>query len=321
MTGSSRSRATPRRKARASGAPRSSTHGAPGHGRRLMRLTGAELVETREILAGTRLAVWHAPAIASAVRAGQYVHALSREAGGMSIRRPWPVATADVSSGVITIEIPGSASPGARSWVATLRPGDRAELAGPLGRPFEMDSRSRHLLLVADGPAVASLRLLVDEALRDGRSVVLLYGAPTAGAVYPSSLLPDEVEYVVATADGSLGHHGSVVELVTGYEAWADQTFAAGPPSVLAGVARLAAGRRARLGVATLGRKRGGGRPPVPGSPEARRRAFLQVAVGQMAGCAAGTCGGCAVEGVAGTVRVCREGPVFAADELDWGQE
>jgi dihydroorotate dehydrogenase electron transfer subunit len=286
-----------------------------------MRLTGAELVETREILAGTHLATWHAPAIASAVRAGQYIHALTRDAGGMPIRRPWPVATADASNGVITIEIPRSASPGARTWVASLRPGDHVELAGPLGRPFELDPRSRHLLLVAEGPAIASLRLLVDEVLRDGRSVVLLYGAASAGVVYPSSLLPDEVEYVVATADGSLGHHGSVVELVTGYEAWADQAFAAGPPAVLAGIARLAAGRRARLGVATLGRKRGGGRPPVGGSPEARRRSFLQVAVDQAVGCVAGTCGGCAVEGSAGTVRVCREGPVFAADELDWGQE
>lgn len=286
-----------------------------------MRLTGAELVETREILAGTRLAAWHAPAIASAVRAGQYLHALTREAGDLPIRRPWPIATTDVSSGIITIEVPGPAAPGAHRWVSALRPGDRADLAGPLGRPFEVDSRSRHLLLVVVGAAMASLRLLVDEALRDGRSVVLLYGAATAGAVYPSSLLPDEVEYVVATADGSLGHHGSVVDLVTGYEAWADQAFAAGPPSMLAAVARLAVGRRARLGVATLGRKRGGGRPPAPASPEARRKAFLQVAVGQSVGCAAGTCGGCAVGGSTGTVRVCREGPVFAADELDWGQE
>ncbi len=286
-----------------------------------MRLIGAELLDTRVIVASTLLATWHAPAIASAARAGQYVHALTREAGDLPVRRPWPIATADASSGVVTIEIPGSAAPGARRWVTGLRPGDRADLAGPLGRPFEVDPRSRHLLLVAAGPAIASLRLLVDEALRDGRSVVLLYGAATAGAVYPSSLLPDEVEYVVATADGSLGHRGSVMDLVTGYEAWADQAFAAGPPSMLAGLARLAGGRRARLGVATLGRKRGGGRPPVPGSPEARRKAFLQVAVGQSVGCAAGTCGGCAVDGSTGTVRVCREGPAFAADELDWGQE
>ncbi len=171
---------------------------------------------------------------------------------------------------------------------------------------------------MADGPSIACLRLLVDEAVRDGRSIVLLYGAPTAGSVYPSSLLPDEVEYVVATADGSLGRRGSVAELVLDYEAWADQSFAAGPTALLRELAGLAVGRSRRLGVATLGRKRGGGRQVPPGSPEARRKAYLQVVLDQSLGCAAGTCLGCTVAGTSGTVRVCREGPSFAADELDW---
>jgi hypothetical protein len=75
------------------------------------------------------------------------------------------------------------------------------------------------------------------------------------------------------------------------------------------------------MGVATLGRKRGGGRPIQPGSAEARRKAFLQVGLGQVIGCAAGTCLGCVVAGRDGLVRVCREGPAFAADELDWGHD
>lgn len=284
-----------------------------------MRLAGAELVERREILPGTLMLAWHVPTVVSGVRAGQVVHVRTTEAGGLPLRRPYPVATADPATGVLTILVPDTASPGARAWARSQRPGDAADIAGPLGRPFEVDPRSRHLLLVAEGPAIAALRLLVDEAIRDGRSVVLLYGAPTAAAVYPSSLLPDEVEYVVATADGSLGIRGSVADLVMDYEAWADQAFAAGSPPLLAEAARLAAGRRQRLGVATLGRKRGGGRPPAPGSPEARRKAYLQVALELAVGCAAGTCQGCAVAGTGGTVRVCREGPAFAADELDWG--
>lgn len=283
-----------------------------------MRLAGAELVETREILPGQWLQAWHAPAIVSGARAGQFVHAGTVEAGGLPLRRPFPIATTDLGTGTLTIQVAGR-SGGERAWAAGLRPGDKGDLAGPMGRPFEVDPRARHLLLIAEGPAIASLRLLADEALRDGRSVVLLYGAHSSAGVYPSSLLPDEVEYVVATRDGSLGHPGSVTDLVLDYEAWADQAFAAGPPSLLGEVTRLAAGRRERLGVATLGRKRGGGRPPAPGSPEARRRAFLQVAMGHGLGCAAGTCLGCVVGGSVGPVRVCREGPVFAAEELDWG--
>jgi dihydroorotate dehydrogenase electron transfer subunit len=276
-----------------------------------VRLAGAELIERREVLAGTWLTAWHAPPVVAGARAGQYVHVRATEPGGLLRRIPYPIATTDASKGVLTLFT------GAGGWAGSVRVGDRADLAGPLGRPFEVDPRSRHLLLVAEGTSIASLRLLVDEAVRGGRSVVLLYGAPSASGVFPSSLLPDEVEYVVATADGSLGHPGTVAELVGGYEAWADQAFAAGPPSLLAALAVQAAGRRQRLGVATLGRKRGGGRAPASGSTEARRKAFLQLAVDQAVGCAAGTCFGCAVEGTGGVpLRACREGPVFAADEL-----
>ena len=170
-------------------------------------------------------------------------------------------------------------------------------MLGPLGRPFEVDPRNRHLLLIAGGLGIAGVRMLADEAIRDGRQVVLLFGAATASEVYPSSLLPDEVEYVVATDDGSLGHHGFVTDLVPDYEAWADQAFACGPAPMLAALARLAAGRRARLGVAKLGRKRGAGRADPPGSPAARRKAFLQVSMEQNMGCAVGACLGCVVMG------------------------
>jgi dihydroorotate dehydrogenase electron transfer subunit len=149
--------------------------------------------------------------------------------------------------------------------------------------------------------------------------VTLLFGAATAREVYPSALLPDEVEYVVATDDGSLGHRGLVTELVTGYEAWADQAFACGPFPMLAALSRLAIGRRQRLGVAALGRKRGGGRTAPPGSPGARRKAFLQVSMEQNMGCAVGACLGCVVMTTGGQPqRVCREGPVFASEEIAW---
>ena len=122
----------------------------------------------------------------------------------------------------------------------------------------------------------------------------------------------------MATDDGSLGHHGYVTDLVADYEAWADQAFACGPLPMLAALARLASGRGARLGVARLGRKRGGRADPA-GSPAARRKAFLQVSMEQNMGCAVGACLGCVVMGTSGVPqRVCREGPVFAAEEIAW---
>jgi hypothetical protein len=107
--------------------------------------------------------------------------------------------------------------------------------------------------------------------------------------------------------------------MLPAYEAWADQAFAAASWPTLVRLARQAASRRGRMGVATLGRKRGSGRADAQGSAAARRKAFLQVRIEPPVGCAAATCLGCTVPGASGgQVRTCREGPVFASDELDW---
>jgi dihydroorotate dehydrogenase electron transfer subunit len=282
-----------------------------------MRLVAAELVDSREILPGQWLQSFHAPALASGSRAGQFVHVRAGDWSGLVLRRPFSFNTIDAATGMITIHFRTVGR--GTEWFTRLRSGDTIDMLGPLGRPFEVDPRSQHLLLIAGGLGIAGVRMLADEAVRDGRQVVLLFGAASAREVYPSSLLPDEVEYVVATDDGSMGHHGFVTELVGEYEAWADQAFACGPAGMLRALSAQAAGRRERLGVAKLGRKRGGGRTDPMGSPQARRKAFLQVSMEQNMGCAVGACLGCVVMGVNGTPqRVCREGPVFASDEIAW---
>jgi dihydroorotate dehydrogenase electron transfer subunit len=281
-----------------------------------MQLVDAELLESRQILPGQWLQHYHAPSIATATRAGQFVHVRTGDWSGLVLRRPFTVNTADPASGTISIHFREVGK--GTTWMTRMRPGDRLDMLGPLGQGFQVDSRSRHLLLVAGGLGIADVRLLADEALRDGRQVALLYGCRDASEVYPSSLLPDELEYLVATDDGSVGHHGFVTDLVLEYEAWADQAFACGPLPMLRTLAAMATGRSRRLGVATLGRKRGAGKPVRPGSPEARRKAFLQVAMEQNMGCAVGACLGCVVWGVDGPQRVCREGPVFASAEIDW---
>lgn len=225
-----------------------------------------------------------------------------------------PVAGFDRVTGTITLLL--SAGIGTTAGLLAMREGETAAFAGPLGRGFAIDARNRYLLVVADVGGFARVRAVVDEAVAGGRQVTVLLGARSVAEVLPSSLLPDEAEYVVATADGSLGHHGEVADLVTAYEAWADQCFAAGAPALLARMARLATGRDGRMGVARLGRRRG--RRPEPAGADTRRRAWLQLALVHDAGCALGVCAGCTVSGAEGPVRICREGPAFAASELRW---
>lgn len=282
-----------------------------------MTLPQAELRASREILPGQWLQTWHAPWLAAGVKPGQFVQVRTPDYSGQLLRRPFSVNSFDRSRGEITLHfrVTGEGT----AWLARVRPAESVQFFGPLGRGFELDPRSRHLLLVAGGIGIRGVRSLVEEALAAGRQVALLFGAASAADVYPSSLLPEEVEYVVATDDGSLGHRGPVTDLVPKYEAWADQAFAGGPLPMLAVMARLAAGRDGRLGVARLGRKSGARAAPLA-SPQSRRKAWLQVALDQTMGCATGTCLGCVVMGVDGPQRACREGPVFAGSELAWEQ-
>jgi dihydroorotate dehydrogenase electron transfer subunit len=244
---------------------------------------------------------------------GQFLHLLAPRDPGLLLP-VLPVAGFDRVAGHVRLLLPGARGPA--SELLRLRPGDSARLEGPLGRGFEIDARSRYLLVVADGSGFARVRASIDEAVDTGRQVTLLFGATSVADVFPSSLLPDEAEYVVATADGSLGHRGAVTDLVAEYEAWADQCVAAGSEALLARMAALAKGRDGRMGVARLGRRR-----PRRGDPrgaETRRRAWLQVALPHEAGCALGICLGCVATGTAGPLRTCREGPAFAAGELRW---
>jgi dihydroorotate dehydrogenase electron transfer subunit len=282
-----------------------------------------ECLEVRPIVPGQWLVRLAAPGVVAGIRAGQVLHLGPSGIPGAVLRRAYPFAGVEPVSGIVTLYVDEERSgpdgeAGPAGWPATLRVGDRVWAAGPFGRPIEVDPRSRHLLLVAVDRLSGALRLLVDEALRDGRNVTLLFGAPEARAVFPSALLPDPVEYVVATEDGSLGRSGPLEALLPEYEAWADQAVAAGPIEALARIVAVAAGRRQRLGVARLGRKRPGGRTPQPGSAAARRRAFLHVVLPLGPVCALGVCLGCVVEGAGGPLRVCREGPVVAAEEVRW---
>lgn len=252
--------------------------------------------------------------MARRVQAGQFVHLLAPAPRGLLLPAI-PVAGYDRPGGTIAMLLDERSTAGE---LARLPEGAEARVDGPLGRGFEIDARTRHLLVVADGTGLARVRALLDEAVGSGRQVTLLFGAPSIAGVFPSSLLPDEAEYVVATEDGSLGHGGSVADLVPKYEAWADQCLAAGAEPLLGRLTVLARGRDARMGVARLGRRRG--RRVELGPRETRRRSWLQVALRHEVGCALGVCQGCIVTGRAGPLRICREGPAFGVGELAWDE-
>lgn len=164
---------------------------------------------------------------------------------------------------------------------------------GPLGNGYQLGARVSRALLIAVGHGIAPMIALAEAALKRGVAVTMLVGAHTAAQLLPLTHLPADAEVVVATADGSRGHHGAVTDLVAEYIEWADAVYAYAPEPVYVA---LREALRSYRGTRTL--------PPV------------QVAMERAMACAVGVCLGCVVETKAGLKTVCRDGPVFPLDHV-----
>ena len=234
--------------------------------------------------------------IAPRLRPGEFVNVLCRDGASFDplLRRPYSAFAVDPYpvAGTMTLLI----RPFGRGsqWLASRLPGERIDIMGPLGNHFEMAERSERLLMVAGGVGVAPLAHLTQDALRAGKSVTFLMGAATADTLLSAQRLPAEVEYVVATDDGSRGHAGFVTDLVPDYLQWADQIFACGPDPMLRSLAGVA--RRERVG----------------------RRPTIHVSVERTMACGVGACLGCVLETRHGMQTSCVTGPVFPVEEMRW---
>lgn len=232
--------------------------------------------------------------LAHRLRPGQFVNVLCRDAGSLDplLRRPYSYFRVDPAANTMTLLI----RPFGRGsqWLAARTVGETLDLMGPLGNSFEVANRADRLLMVAGGVGIAPLVHLSDEAVVRGQSVTLLMGASTASALLSAGKLPAEVEYVVATDDGSRGHAGFVTDLVPDYLQWADQVLACGPDPMLRSLASVI--RQHRVG----------------------RRPTVHVSVERSMACGVGACLGCVIDTRHGMRTSCVTGPVFPIEEIVW---
>jgi dihydroorotate dehydrogenase electron transfer subunit len=148
-------------------------------------------------------------------------------------------------------------------------------LVGPFGRGFSVPAGPATLLV---GGGIGIAPLLAVQAAWGGQALLGFRGADHAAG---ARLFDDPT---VATDDGSLGHHGSVTELLDRELAARPRpVYACGPPAMLAAV---------------LDRVR---RHEVPS----------ELAIEAPMACGFGACYGCVVATVDGYRRVCVDGPVF----------
>lgn len=210
-----------------------------------------------------------------------YMLAAAERWGGGSDERPFlprafSVARADGDELHFMLEDVG---PGTRR-LAELREGDGLWLLGPLGRPFAAVAEGARPVLVGGGIGTAPLVILAETL----RNPMVLLGFRGAEHALGAELLPDAL---VATDDGSVGHHGLVTDLIP--EGNDVELLACGPPQMLEAVRALAAHRGLRA----------------------------QLALEAGMACGYGACFGCVVPTRDGYVRLCVDGPVLDASTLE----
>ncbi len=254
-----------------------------------------EVVATEPVMGDAVLVTVTAPsAMVGPLRAGRFFDILCRVDGALDplLRRPYSVYRVDRRASTLTFLV----RPFGRGsvWLASRVVGDKLDLLGPLGNSYEIVPRSRNLLMVAGGVGVAPLVMLSEEAVARGLNVTFLMGSADAAGLLPAAELPNAVEYVVATDNGSKGHPGFVTDLVPNYVRWADQIFACGPEPMYRSLRAAVQPHR------------------VGGKPQA------QVSMERGMACGLGACLGCVVETRHGMQTSCVQGPVFDLDEVLW---
>jgi dihydroorotate dehydrogenase electron transfer subunit len=170
--------------------------------------------------------------------------------------------------------------------LARLRAGEGLDLVGPLGVGWRPPRTGTRALLAGGGIGAAPLVCLQDEL---GSEAAVLLGFRSAAHARAAALFGGEPE--VATDDGSAGRAALVTELLR-EQLDADPcatVFACGPPAMLEAVRRICA----EAGVSA------------------------QLALESGMACGFGACFGCVVPAKGGYLRLCVDGPVLDAEQLE----
>ncbi len=246
----------------------------------------------------------HAPELVRATHPGQFVMVVPP--GGERAATALGVYEAEGERASLMAVVVG---PRTRE-LAALAPGAPLDVLGPLGNGFDLDELGDDVAIVAGGVGLASL-LLPARALHDrGARTTLYYGARTAAALVDLDLFEAAgADLVLATDDGTRGHHGYVTDALRAASRTHSAIIACGPSPMLRAAARVAnaSGVKAQLSleetfacgvgacwgcVVALDRASAQA-PHFPTPPPGETRDYVHA-------------------------RICKEGPVFWAHELRW---
>jgi len=231
------------------------------------------------------------PEVARLAEAGQFVQVRVSDGDQPLLRRPFGVHRVHGPDFDLLYEVVGPAT----KILSQRKSGEYLDIIGPLGNGFncQLLTVNRQLFLVAGGMGVATL-LFLAEKLKKYSPQVLIGARSKVGILCEKEFQKLGCSVKIATDDGSQGFHGKVTDLLLKELSTIDHRpatiYACGPRPMLKEIARISR---------------------ASGVPAA-------ISLEEHLSCGIGACLGCVVETKTGFQRVCKDGPVFDAEEIIW---
>lgn len=253
----------------------------------MSKVTEMAKVLRQEKLAEGIYSMWVKTSAATSAVPGQFVSLYCHEKSQL-LPRPISICEIDKEQGALRLvyRVVGKGTEEFSSYTE----GDEVQLLGPLGNGFPLEGE--HPIVIGGGIGVPPM-LQLSKELAARPTVVLGY---RDSQLFLKGQFDAEATVYVATDDGSVGCHGTVVDVLRHEEITGDVIYACGPKPMLAAVKAFAEEKGIRC----------------------------YVSMEERMACGIGACLGCVCKtkyedehSHVHNARVCKDGPVFLAQEVE----
>ena len=236
---------------------------------------------------------------------GQFIMVRTDTNDGLFLPRPFSIYSVYSRGGDTFVEILYKVVGKGTEVFSGFTQNDVLNILGPLGGGFDVPSACKKIFLIAGGVGIAPLSFLAQRCRKEihGAEINCYMGAASSEALLGVDRIEESCSVVkISTDDGSRGYSGPVTELFRcDMDLYVDDTvhiYSCGPNPMLRSLHELLKGRQIAC----------------------------EVSLEERMACGIGACLGCVVKTKSGGVsdglaRVCKEGPVFDINRVDFGDD
>lgn len=231
--------------------------------------------------------------IAAAAKAGQFVSVYSNDASKL-LPRPISLCGIDRKAGTLRLVYRVTGEHTGTEEFSRLQAGDTMKIMGPLGNGFTVE-KGRKAFLIGGGIGVPPMLQLAKEMKDAGENFQIVMGYRDAGTFLLDEF-KEQGESFVATEDGSVGTKGNVLDAIRENHLDADVIYACGPTPMLRALKAYAE----------------------------EQNMTCYVSMEERMACGIGVCLACVCNSTEKDAhsnvknkRICKEGPVFNAKEVE----